>query len=129
MSFLTSLFGDSDQNKAAESKINWIPLTDLAQLDQIEAESKESPSFIFKHSTRCSISRMALKQFEREFDLDNKVKAYFLDLIEHRDISNEIASRFDVYHESPQLILIKNGKAVYDVSHSDIDAVALKAKV
>lgn len=129
MSFLTSLFGDSDQNKAAESKINWIPLTNLTQLDQIQSESNDTPSLIFKHSTRCSISRMALKQFEREFDLDNKVKAYFLDLIEHRDISNEIASRFGVYHESPQLILIKNEKAVYDVSHSDIDAEALKAKV
>ena len=72
---------------------------------------------------------MALKQFEREFDLNETVDAYFLDLIAHRDISNEIASRFGVYHESPQLILIKNGKAVYDVSHSDIDAVALKEKI
>ena len=70
-----------------------------------------------------------IKTIEREFDLEGVVDAYFLDLIAHRDISNEIASRFGVYHESPQLILIKNGKAVYNVSHSDIDAEALKSKV
>ena len=129
MSFLSSLFGDSDQNKPSETKINWIPLTSLEQLDQIEAESKGKQILIFKHSTRCSISKMALKQFEREYDLDDKVKAYFLDLIAHRDVSNEIASRFNVTHQSPQLLLIKDGKSIYNVSHSDIDAEALKSKV
>jgi bacillithiol system protein YtxJ len=72
---------------------------------------------------------MALKQFENEFDWDGNVDAYFLDLLEYRDISNEITSRFGVYHQSPQLILIKEGKAIYDVSHSGIDAVELKGKV
>ena len=129
MSFLNSIFGNSENTDSPKSNINWIELTDLNQLDEIAATSNEKPVVIFKHSTRCSISRMALKQFEREFDLENVVDAYFLDLIAHRDISNEIAERFNVYHESPQLILIKNGKAVYDVSHSDIDAEALKAKV
>ena len=129
MSFLNSIFGNSENTDSPKSNINWIELTDLNQLDEIAATSNEKPVVIFKHSTRCSISRMALKQFEREFDLENVVDAYFLDLIAHRDISNEIAERFNVYHESPQLILIKNGKAVYDVSHSDIDAIALKEKV
>ncbi|MGE6355088.1 bacillithiol system redox-active protein YtxJ [Flavobacterium sp. NPDC079362] len=129
MSFLNSIFGNSDNTDSPKSNVNWTELTDIAQLMEIAAISNEKPVIIFKHSTRCSISRMALKQFEREFDLNDTVDAYFLDLIAHRDISNEIASRFNVYHESPQLILIRNGKAVYDVSHSDIDAVALKAKV
>lgn len=129
MSFLNSIFGDSEKSDSQKSKVNWIPLTNLAQLDDIQTLSNVKPIVIFKHSTRCSISRMALKQFEREYDLDETVDAFFLDLIEHRDVSNEIANRFNVYHESPQLILIKNGKAVYDVSHSDIDAEALKAKV
>ncbi|MFH6996735.1 bacillithiol system redox-active protein YtxJ [Flavobacterium sp. FlaQc-57] len=129
MSFLNSIFGNSENTDTPKSNINWTELTDIAQLMEIEAISNVKPVVIFKHSTRCSISRMALKQFEREFDLNETVDAYFLDLIAHRDISNEIASRFNVYHESPQLILIKNGKAVYDVSHSDIDAVALKEKV
>jgi bacillithiol system protein YtxJ len=91
--------------------------------------SHQQPVIIFKHSTRCSISRMALKQFENEFDLEGRVTPYFLDLLNHRDISNEIATRFDVYHQSPQLLLIKEGKSICDASHSDIDAVELKGKV
>ena len=96
---------------------------------KLVAFSNEKPVVIFKHSTRCSISRMALKQFENEFDLEDRVDAYFLDLLEHRDISNEIANRFKVQHQSPQLLLIKDGKSVYDVSHSDIDAGELKGKL
>jgi bacillithiol system protein YtxJ len=129
MSFLNSIFGSSENTETPKNNVNWTELTDIVQLMEIEAISNEKPVVIFKHSTRCSISRMALKQFEREYDLENVVDAYFLDLIAHRDISNEIASRFDVYHESPQLILIKNGKAIYNVSHSDIDAEALKSKI
>ena len=129
MSFLNSIFGNSENTNSQKSNINWTELTDILQLQEIEAISNEKPVVIFKHSTRCSISRMALKQFEREFDLNDAVDAYFLDLIAHRDVSNEIARKFNVYHESPQLILIKNGKAVYDVSHSDIDAEALKNKI
>ena len=129
MSFFNSIFGNSENTDSPKSNINWTELTDINQLMEIDAISNEKPVAIFKHSTRCSISRMALKQFEREYDLNDSVDAYFLDLIAHRDISNEIASRYNVYHESPQLIFIKNGKAVYDVSHSDIDAVALKEKI
>lgn len=129
MSFLNSIFGNSDNSESQKSNVNWIPLTNLAQLNDIENMSNVKPIVIFKHSTRCSISRFALKQFEREYDLDETVDAFFLDLIEHRDVSNKIANKFGVYHESPQLILIKKGKAVYDVSHSDISAEALKNKV
>lgn len=129
MSFLNSIFGNSDNSESQKSNVNWIPLTNLVQLNDIANMSSVKPIVIFKHSTRCSISRFALKQFEREYDLDETVDAFFLDLIEHRDVSNEIANKFGVYHESPQLILIKNGKAVYDVSHSEINAEALKAKI
>ena len=129
MSVFSNLFGSSDKQDNSNSKINWIPLTDLGQLNEIISSSNEKPMVIFKHSTRCIVSRTALKQFENEYDLDDQVDAYFLDLLEHRDISNEIASRFGVYHQSPQLLLIKDGKSVYDVSHSDIDAGELKTKV
>jgi bacillithiol system protein YtxJ len=122
MSIFNSLFGSSEENKAKASKVNWIPLTNLDQLNEIVALSNEKPVAIFKHSTRCSISRFALKQFENEFDSADATDTYFLDLIEHRDVSNEIANRFQVVHQSPQLLLIKNGQSVYDVSHSDIDA-------
>lgn len=129
MTLFKSIFGDSENKNTNTSKINWIELTDLGQLNEIMELSHQQPVAIFKHSTRCSISRMALKQFENEFDLEGTVTPYFLDLINHRDISNEIAVRFDVYHQSPQLLLIKEGKSVYDASHSDIDALELKGRV
>jgi bacillithiol system protein YtxJ len=122
MSIFNSLFGSSEEKKERGSKINWIPLQYLGQLDEIAALSDEKPAVIFKHSTRCSISRFALKQFENEYALEDKVDAYFLDLIEYRDVSNEIANRFQVVHQSPQLLLIKNGQSVYDASHDAIDA-------
>jgi bacillithiol system protein YtxJ len=127
MSFLKNIFGSSENQNESNSKMDWEPLNDISQLDAIGALSNDKPVAIFKHSTRCSISRMALKQFENEFDFPEKVTPYFLDLIAFREISNDIASRFGVQHQSPQLILIKNGKAVYNVSHSDIDAGALKS--
>ena len=129
MSFLKNMFGSSEDKDSKENKINWIELTDLGQLNEISTLSNEKAVAIFKHSTRCSISRMALKQFENEFDSADKVTLYFLDLIAHRDVSNEIAQRFGVAHQSPQLILIKDGKAIYHVSHSDIDAEELGKKV
>ena len=129
MTLFKSIFGDSENKNTNTSKINWIELTDLGQLNEIMDLSHEQPVAIFKHSTRCSISRMALKQFENEFDLEGSVTPYFLDLLNHRDISNEIATRFEVYHQSPQLLLIKEGKSIYDTSHSDIDAVELKGRV
>ncbi|TDD97464.1 bacillithiol system redox-active protein YtxJ [Flavobacterium cellulosilyticum] len=129
MSLFSSIFGSSEDLNVSTSKINWIPLTFMGQLDEIIAFSKDKPVFIFKHSTRCSISRFALKQFENEFDTTNNVDAYFLDLLEYRDISNAIASRFNVYHQSPQLVLIKEGKAAYDVSHDAINAEELKGKL
>lgn len=132
MSFLNKLFGnseESDNKDTNQNSLHWNALTELKQLDFIAEESEEKPVVIFKHSTRCSISRMALKNFEREYLDENEASLYFLDLLNHRDISNEIADRFHVIHQSPQLLLIKNGKLVYDVSHSEIDAEALKSKI
>ncbi|TRX25228.1 bacillithiol system redox-active protein YtxJ [Flavobacterium franklandianum] len=129
MSVFNYIFGSSQGQNDSNKKINWIPLTFMGQLDEIVAFSSQKPVVIFKHSTRCIVSRTALKQFENEFNLEEEVDAYFLDLLEHRAISNEIAARFNVYHQSPQLLLIKEGKSVYDVSHSDIDAGELKGKL
>ena len=119
------MFGIKEENKSV-SKVGWIQLTDLGQLNEIVDSSTDKVVVIFKHSTRCSISRMVLKQFENEFDLQDKVVPYFLDLLEHRDISNEIATRFEVQHQSPQLIVIKDRKAVYNASHESIDAEKLE---
>lgn len=119
MSFLKNVFGSSDEEKP-NNKMEWNLLTAMNQLDLIVSMSEEKAVLIFKHSTRCSISRFALKQFENEFNLEEKIEPYFLDLLNYRDISNEIAFRFNVQHQSPQVLLIKNGVVVYDASHSDI---------
>ena len=129
MSFFKNIFNSSEDSNPNENKINWIELTNLGQLDEIRTLSNEKPVAIFKHSTRCSVSRMALKQFENEFDSSAKISPYFLDLIAYRDVSNAIANQFGVTHQSPQLLLIKEGKSVYDVSHSDIDAGELKGRL
>ena len=128
MSLFKNIFGSQDEENKV-SKVDWRMLTNVDDLNQVVNESVGKPVLIFKHSTRCSISRMALKQFENEFDLEGSVTPYFLDLLNHRDISQEIATRFDVYHQSPQLLLIKEGKSIYDASHSDIDALELKGRL
>lgn len=99
--------------------MSWIKLDQISQLNEIKAD--EGFSIIFKHSTRCSISMMAKKRVDMDLsDLPSTVKPYFLDLIAHREISNQIAELFQVHHESPQLLLIKNGECILDQSHSDI---------
>ncbi len=129
MSFFDKMFGNNDSKVTPSSRVKWNALTELQQLDTIVDESASIPVLIFKHSTRCSISRMALKGFERDYAIEeDAIKTYFLDLLAHRDISNEIASRFGVLHQSPQILLIKNGEAVYHTSHSDIDAATIKEK-
>ena len=130
MGLFNKIFGDSDSKDTSSSNGIWNDLTDLKQLDAIVEESAETPVLIFKHSTRCPVSRMALRNFEQEYDIEEgKLKPYYLDLLEHRNISNEIADRFGVYHQSPQVILIKDGKAVYDTSHHEINAETVKAQV
>ncbi len=130
MGLFNKFFGESDNKDTSSKAIGWNDLTELQQLDAIMEESTEKPVLIFKHSTRCGISRMALGNFEKEYAIDaEQAKPYMLDLLEHRDISNEIANRFGVMHQSPQLILIKDGKAVYDTSHGDIDAGVVKNKL
>ncbi len=106
--------------------MHWNELTSMDQLELLEIQSQTQPVLIFKHSTRCSISRFALKQFENEFDLQDKITPYYLDLLNHRDISNEIAIQFNVHHQSPQILLLKNRVVVYDTSHENIDATELK---
>lgn len=127
MNLLSSLFGNNKNHNESQN-VNWIPLTKTHQLDELIAQSSEKPILIFKHSTRCGISRMALRQFESAFDSD-EIVPYFLDLLAHRDISNAIALQFHVPHQSPQLLLIKDGKCLYDASHGDIDAVELKHRI
>ena len=99
--------------------MNWIEITNESQLSDVKKLSQTKPQLIFKHSTRCSISSMAKGRLERGVAPEN-LDFYFLDLIKHRNISQKVAEEFDVSHESPQILLIKNGECVYDESHSAI---------
>ena len=99
----------------------WTRLTELSQLDELVQESHHKPVLIFKHSTSCPISSMSLSRFERSFNEQAKFDSYFLDLLAYREISNQVAERFQVRHESPQAILISKGKVIFDASHSGID--------
>ena len=125
MSLFKNMFGDLEDTDASKNNVKWKLLTNISQLDEIAALSAETPVAIFKHSTRCGVSRMVLKQFENEFRPDTKVTPYFLDLLAHRDVSNAISEKFNVMHQSPQLLLIKDGKSVYDASHGDISPAEL----
>lgn len=108
--------------------MQWINLSGPEQISSI----KEAPghSVIFKHSTRCSISLMAKRNFELNWDvIPANTALYFLDLISHRDISALIAETFQVHHESPQVLLIKNGECILDASHSDISAEEIAEQI
>lgn len=99
----------------------WQHLTDLQQLDVLAHRSHERAIAIFKHSTRCSISSIAKARLDDDWNFQaQQLDIFYLDLLNFRHISNEIAQRFDVHHESPQILLIKNGECVYDASHLDI---------
>lgn len=104
--------------------MNWNKLETEEGLDQLIELSNEQAIMIFKHSTRCSISSMAISRLERAWTEEHseKVKPYYLDLIANRSVSNKIAEILHVMHESPQAIVIKGGKAVYNASHMSINA-------
>jgi bacillithiol system protein YtxJ len=99
--------------------MDWKILNDTAQLEEIKKRSFEKTQVIFKHSTRCSISSVAKSRLEKAQAPEN-IDFYYLDLISYRNISNEVADKFSVYHESPQVLVIRNGECVYDESHMSI---------
>jgi len=108
-------------------KISWIALTSIEQLEALILQSSLKPALIFKHSTRCGISRMALKSFERDYNLNEEnIDLYFLDLLNFRNISNAISVKLNVQHQSPQAIAVKNEHVIYHDSHYQISIDAVK---
>lgn len=105
--------------------IPWINLTSEEELEAAIQQSHEKPVALFKHSTRCSISSMAKSRLERSWNLSEQLDIYYLDLIAYRPVSNKIAETLGVQHESPQVILLKNGQPIYHTSHSDISVEGL----
>jgi bacillithiol system protein YtxJ len=106
--------------------MGWIQLTSLDQLNEIDERSKVKPVLIFKHSTRCSISSTAMNRMNGALEnLSEKSDTFYLDLLSFRNISNEIESRYHVHHESPQVMIIKNGISVHHASHLGISPANL----
>jgi bacillithiol system protein YtxJ len=99
--------------------MNWTSLESAQQINGIKQQ--HGYSLIFKHSTRCSISMMVKKRFELDWNkLPENLPLYFLDLIKFRELSNQVAQDFQIYHESPQLLLIKDGECILDLSHGQV---------
>lgn len=116
----------SFSKKPRASKLNWINITTTDELEHALGETEEVSGLFFKHSTRCNISAMTLNSFESQWEENEKCKLYFIDLIAHRDVSNKISELTGVEHQSPQVVLVKNKEAVYDVSHNGISARTIK---
>ena len=107
---------------------NWPgpKLEDIDQLNTIVEASFLKPQLIFKHSTRCSVSRFVLNEFKSGYSFSEvDFTAYFLDLLNYREISNAIANQFNVVHQSPQLLIIKDGKAIAHASHENVNKIKL----
>ncbi|PKD16633.1 cytosolic protein [Salegentibacter salinarum] len=126
MGLLDKLFKSDGDEAKEKSEFPWTDLTDKDQITIAKEESKEKTIAIFKHSTSCGISKMVLRNFEREYEENEKTKLYFLDLRKHRDVSNAVADDLSVRHESPQLIIMQNEEVVHHASHQDINATKLK---
>jgi bacillithiol system protein YtxJ len=117
------LFGSSEPKE--EKILPWLPLTKVDQLEAIAEHSKTKTQFIFKHSTRCGISRMVMNQFESAYDVDINADLHYLDLLNYRDVSNEVGYKFQVMHQSPQFLVLRNGVVVAHDSHGAINELDL----
>lgn len=127
MGLFNNVFGKNTDAKQEKVQIPWILLESTEQLDEIIEKSNSVPQVIFKHSTTCGISRMVLNMFTNSFDLNGEAEMYFLDLHSHRAVSNTIESILGIIHESPQLLVIKNGEVSFHTSHGAIADIDLKA--
>lgn len=124
MGFLNTFFGSSQEENIS---FDWKVLDAISQLESIVENSKTKTQVIFKHSTRCGISSGVLRKFEKKYaTLFDQIDFYYLDLIAYRAISNGIAERFAVVHQSPQLLVLNRGEVTSYASHYDIIDLSLE---
>lgn len=128
MGLFGGIFGSSKEDERNDvSTIPWKTLNSMDQLVEIKIESSKIPQVIFKHSTSCGISRMVLNMFKSGYKLEvGQMDFYFLDLHSNRDVSNAVATEFGITHQSPQLLIVKNGVVVFNDSHGAIGDVRLE---
>ncbi len=130
MSFLKRLTSRSKSHSEPEvlvEVVQWKLTNSEQALDLIDEQSKRKPQIVFKHSTRCGVSSMVLRRFERQsHEVISGMDFHMVDLISNREVSNAVAARYGIMHQSPQLIIVKNGTAVFNDSHYDITTVELE---
>jgi bacillithiol system protein YtxJ len=128
MGLFDSLFGSKNETEKKETKtVPWIPLESLDQLDKIIRASNKRTQIIFKHSTSCGISRMVMNMFVSSYDFEaGRLDLYYLDLHAYRSVSNAVAHKLGVMHQSPQLLVVRNGEVVGHASHGAITAMELE---
>ena len=121
MSIFNNIFGGNSNGSSL--KEFWNEIQSSEDLEAAIQASKQGKVVIFKHSTRCMISKTVLRNFERQIESEtlDLPKFYYLDLLNHRDISNQIAQKFSVVHQSPQIVVIENGQVIHHASHDNID--------
>ncbi|MFT5779205.1 MAG: bacillithiol system protein YtxJ [Crocinitomicaceae bacterium] len=113
----------SNSESNSKKALPWEQLTSVEQLKKAMDSSSEKPVLLFKHSTRCSISSMAFSGFQSGWEgTEEEITIYYLDLLKYRDVSDEIARLTGVFHQSPQVIVLKNKEVVYTATHSGISA-------
>jgi bacillithiol system protein YtxJ len=107
--------------------MDWKHLTSIEDLEKAISASDLGPVVLFKHSTRCSVSRMAIKMFEEGWDNSlNTVSAYYLDLLEYRPVSIAMVEKLGVEHQSPQMLVLRKGQVVHHANHHAIDVDSVK---
>lgn len=124
MGLFKNLFSSNNESKEQpqnKPNLDWYKLTKVEQLDRLKQISNEKLVVIFKHSTRCGISRMVWNQFQASADFPKEqVELFYLDLLSYREVSDAITQEFKVLHQSPQLILLQHEEVVHHASHSAI---------
>ena len=96
---------------------NFFRIDDQATLENLISDSTQKPVIVFKHSTACSISSRAYREMEK---LEGQVN--ILEVQSAREVSRELANRTGIRHETPQVIVLRDGKAVWNASHFDVKA-------
>ena len=108
--------------------MDWKHLTSIEDLEKAISASDLGTVVLFKHSTRCSVSRMAIKMFEEGWDNSlNTVSAYYLDLLEYRPVSIAMVEKLGVEHQSPQMLVLRKGQVVHHANHHAIDVDTVKS--
>jgi bacillithiol system protein YtxJ len=102
----------------------FLRIDDRAALDNLITDSKQKPVIVFKHSNACSISSRAYREMEKVQDQVN-----ILEVQSAREVSRELANLTGVRHETPQVIVLRDGKAVWNASHFDVQAGAVSKAV